>query len=229
QAEKNAAIDSLPYIVYSIPSDGGGAENIRDISMTFRVVAETYNEARLIRNRLLDLLDQEDRIRNLASMTSDYIYYSKHVGGSEFKDPDIDAWNWALIFDMRYNPFNVSTPSASPEYNDSVNKTMTFHYAGSLIDEDFIINNLQLGNKTITKVGLHLQNAATGADVIVDLTVDDAEQSRLATLSAGDREQTQPTDITNLVTSGNDRLDIKIKQVGSILPGESLTVVVYYR
>ncbi len=229
QAQKNVSIDSLPYILYNIPSDGGFRENLREISMVFRIVAETYLEARAIRNRVTDLLDQEDRIRNFVTSSSYYIYYSKHVGGTNFKDPDIDAHNWTATFDMLYNPFVVVRPASEAEPYDSVNKVMAFQYGGSLVLNDMVVNNLQLGNKTITKVGLHLQNAATGADVIIDLTVDDAEQSRLATLPVGLRDQVQPSDITNLITTGNQKLGIKIKQIGSILSGENLTVDIYYR
>ncbi len=93
---------SQPYIVYNVPSEGGLEENLKEISMSFDSVADDYITAENIRNRISALLDVQDQINKPISSTA-YLYFtSVRVGGAEFKEPDLDLFHRASIFDFKY-------------------------------------------------------------------------------------------------------------------------------
>lgn len=93
---------SSPYVIYNVPSDGGIEENIKEISMSFDVVDSSYIIAENIRNRISALLDLQDQINNSISSTA-YLYFTcKRVGGTEFKEQDLDLFHRVSIFDFKY-------------------------------------------------------------------------------------------------------------------------------
>lgn len=213
---------NTPYIIYTISSEGSLEENLQEITISFNCVSGTYPEARSIMSRLDDLLNHQDQIRKLISSSTHYIYWAKRVGGTTFIDTDIGYYHRVSVYDFKYNPFSITTPSSIIEPS-GLEKVISFPYYGS-VQADTIFDNMQLGQKTIFKIGLHLQNAGS-IDVITDLTVGGVAQSRLATLTAGLRQQVQPTDITNLILGSNDLLGAKINQGN----GEGLVIDIYYR
>ena len=216
---------TIPYIIYTISSEGTLEENLNEETISFNCISDNYIEAKNIVDRLDALLDHQSDIRTLVSSESYYIYWCKKVGGSTFIDPESkqkDFYHRVSVYDFKYNPFSISLPSAAVEPT-GLEKVISFPYYGT-VKVDTIFDNMQLGQKTIFKVGLHLQNAGT-IDVITDLTVNSVAQSRLATLTAGSRQQTQPSDITNLILGGNDLLGAKINQGD----GEGLVIDIYYR
>jgi len=210
-----------PYIIYSTIGEGTLAEHLREISMSFDCVADNSISARNIRNRLIELLDHEDRIQKLITSTDYYVYWCKKTGGATFKEPDFDYYHNVGIYLFRYGILEQ-------RYIDVINKTIVFHYAGTLIDEDEIVNGFRfIGNITITKVGLHCRTAPAGAAVTVDILKNSVEQGRIATLAAGSTAQI--TDITDTNILSTEDFGLKIKSVGSAFEGESMNVVVHYQ
>lgn len=92
-----------PYIVYSLPSSGTFEENLEEETITFNCTADTYLAAKNIRDKVKDLLDQQDQIKNLIASTDYYIYWCKMTGGTTFKDPDVDMHHAVGIFVFKYN------------------------------------------------------------------------------------------------------------------------------
>jgi len=91
-----------PYIVFNVPSNGTIEENIKEISISLDCIADDYITAENIRNRVSILLDRQDTIRKYITSVMYKYFWSKRVGGAEFKDSDINLYHRASIFDFKY-------------------------------------------------------------------------------------------------------------------------------
>ena len=210
-----------PFIIFTTNSIGSLEENISELSMSFNCIDSSYNTAKGIRDRISFLLDRQDAIQNLITSTEYYIYWCKKVGGSVFKDPDLDIFHHATIFDFKY-------AEMAREAIDVINKILTIPAFGTFVDEKIIFNGLYFpASITIKKVAVHADVAPTGANVTVDLLKNDVEQTRIATLTAGSRDEL--TDITDISYGTADKFGIVIKSIGAIEPGEGGTIEIQYQ
>jgi hypothetical protein len=210
-----------PYIIISTNSCGSTEENLKEISLAINCIAVSITLAKTIRDRVEFLLDQQDNIQTLITSTECRVLWAKHVGGSSFMEPDQSIFHHALIFDFKYIEL-------SQRYIDVINKVLTIPMWGTFIDEKEIWNGFYFpATVTIKKIGLHVDTAPTGANVTVDILKDDVEQTRVATLAAGSKNQV--TDITDINFSATEKFGLKIKSVGTIEAGEGGTVAIYYQ
>jgi len=219
---------ALPYIVYNTPSDGSILENINELSMSFDCISDDYNEAKDIKDRLVTLLDRENAIRDLIPSANYWFYWCKKVGGSSFKEPELNYFHRVAIFDFLWNELARGVVVGTIFPVDLVFKTLSINVSGSVIDEEVVFNGYYFPrNSTVTKLSLHARTAPVGDDIIVDILKDDAEQTRLASLNDGVKYQT--TDIADIIFTNGERFGLKVKNIGSTVAGEDLTVVIYYR
>ena len=218
----------IPYIIYNTPSDGSILENIEELSMSFDCISGDYIEAKDIKDRLVTLLDRENAIRNLISSLSYWIYWCKKVGGSSFKEPALNYFHRVAIFDFLWNELARGIVTGTVFPVDLVSKTLPIKVSGSLMDEEVFFNGFYFPKpSTIDKLSLHCRTAPIGADVTVDILKNDVEQSRIATLKDGSKDQV--TDIADIAFTNAEKFGLKIKSIGSTTAGEDLTVVIYYR
>ena len=219
---------SVPYIVYNTPADGSIIENINELSMSFDCISDDYIEAKDIKDRLVTLLDRENAIRDLIPSANYWFYWCKKVGGSSFKEPELDYFHRVAIFDFLWNELARGVVVGTIFPVDLVFKTLSINVSGSVIDEEVVFNGYYFPrNSTVTKLSLHARTAPVGDDIIVDILKDDAEQTRLASLNDGVKYQT--TDIADIIFTNGERFGLKVKNIGSTVAGEDLTVVIYYR
>lgn len=102
------------------------------------------------------------------------------------------------------------------------------YVSGILSDEETVYDGwFPQEDITITKVGIFCRVAPTGANVQIDLLVNDTEQTRIASLTAGSSYEL--TDITDLDITSGQRVGLIVKQIGSTLEGEDMTVTLYFR
>lgn len=101
QAPQSAIV---PYIIYNLPNDGGIIENTEEISISFDCISDDFVETKNIKDRLLTLLDKEDKIRDVISSGTYWYYWCKKVGGASFKEPEQDYFHRVAIFDFLYAP-----------------------------------------------------------------------------------------------------------------------------
>ena len=100
QAKESATV---PYIVYNIPNLGTYEEVMREMTINFNCISDSYAEAKSIRDRIITLLDREDKIRNYLTDDDYYIYWMKNVGGANFKVPDLNLHHFVATFDVKFN------------------------------------------------------------------------------------------------------------------------------
>jgi len=210
-----------PYIIISTNAIGSSEENIKEISLAFNCIDDSISTSKSVRDRVLFLLDQQDSIQSLITSTSYRVLWAKNVGGSCFNDPELGFYHHVAIFDFKYIEL-------AQEYIDVINKILTIPVFGTFVDEKTIINGLYFPYAvTIKKIGIHTDTAPTGANITVDLLKDDAEQSRVATLTAGSRDEL--TDITDINYTASEKFGIKIKSIGTTEPGEGGTIEIQYQ
>jgi len=110
---------------------------------------------------------------------------------------------------------------------DTIQQQKVFSYEGDAIVGEEIINGLYFkSNIKITKITLFSRRAPTGLDLKVDLLSNGIEQNKVSKLSNGSRFE--ETDIVGHIYTTIDRFGLKIIQIGSILPGTSLLIVIHY-
>jgi len=210
-----------PYIIFNTNAFGSNEENISEISIAFNCIDDSVSLSKTIRDRISYLLDRQDEAQNLITSTDYRVLTSKCVGGSCFKDPALNVFHHVAIIDFKYI-------EVSRGYIDVLNKVLTIPAFGTFIDEKIIFNGFYFPAAiTIKKIGLHLDTAPTGANITIDLLKDNVEQSRVATLIAGQRNQV--TDITDIIYTATENFGIIIKSVGSVEAGEGGTVAIHYQ
>lgn len=102
-----------------------------------------------------------------------------------------------------------------------------FHYSGEAIANEIIFDGFNFDEAvTITGVDLYAREAPTGAALTVDFTKDAIEQANVATLVAGSKKQS--TVIAGLSFAAAEEFGLKIKSVGSLVPGAEIVVIVHY-
>jgi len=107
-------------------------------------------------------------------------------------------------------------------------KYLPIIYEGTAQDEDAFFDGFTPDqNIVITKITLSARTAPTDADLQIDLLKDSGEQSTIATLSNGSNYET--TNITDTTITSSETLGLKIKQVGSTVAGEDITVILHYK
>lgn len=104
QAPQGAA---LPYILYNTVADGTLEENLLERSLNFNCVADTLIETQDIRNRVNELLDKQDDIKKFIFSTEYWFYWSKQVGGTTFKDPELGVFYAASVYNFKYAKFTI--------------------------------------------------------------------------------------------------------------------------
>jgi hypothetical protein len=220
----------VPYIIFSVASDLRRNEVMCEAVVSFNCVSNSHVTSRSIRDRLLSLLDHDDRIQDLVASSSYYIYSCWLSGGTSFIDNEIGSYHFVAVFTVLYGRIGFTTPSGTITAIDGLNKFVSFVYQGTVIDETYIREFFYF-EKTVTifKIGGYVQEAPTGAAIIVDLVKNGVEQSRLFTIPVGLNAPLTPITITDLEFKPTDKLDIKIKQVGSVTPGAGLQIDLYYR
>ena len=108
-----------------------------------------------------------------------------------------------------------------------VEQQMSFYSVGDAIVNNLIVDGIYFKNDVkITKIGIFVDIAPTGANLIIDQTIAGAVQSKAATLTAG--SQYAETDITDLAVLTTDRYGLKITQIGSTLPGSNIKIIIHY-
>ena len=80
---------------------------------------------------------------------------------------------------------------------------------------------------TVKKIGIYAVKAPTGQDLKVDLLLDGAAQTKIATLT--DAANFELTDIADLDYTSGQRLGLKYTQIGTTEEGNGVTVTVYYQ
>jgi hypothetical protein len=221
---------SDPYIIYSIASDLRVNEVLQEVTINFNCTSDNHLEARSIRDRLIELLDHDDRIQSLISSSDYFIYSAQLRGGASFVDNSIGEYHYVAVFTFLYGRGGYTVPSSTVVPVDGLNKIVSFVYQGTLVDETYVREKFYFQRSvTIYKVGGYIQEAPVGASIIVDLIKNDVEQSRLFIIPAGATAPTAPIVLTSIVYTPTDKLDIKIKQIGSTTPGAGLQVDLYYR
>lgn len=101
--------------------------------------------------------------------------------------------------------------------------SQTFTYFGALVDEaTFGLFQADVDCQ-FTQVQLTCQTAPTGTAVTVDLLIGSTEQTRIATLAIGAKDQVT-TLATALVVPQNSIVRAKIKSIGSTVSGSDLTM-----
>lgn len=93
---------SAPFIIYRTATDGTFEENIKELSMEFDCIDDSYNTAKSIRDRVSVLLDYQDAIRDHMTSASYFLYWAKKTGGNSFKEPNIDLFHNVLICGFKY-------------------------------------------------------------------------------------------------------------------------------
>ncbi len=132
--------------------------------------------------------------------------------------PDQGNTNWKQYHDARAQALDdIGNLFQKDAYVSGILSDEEVAYDGWFPQEDI----------TITKVGIFCRVAPTGADVQVDLLVNGSEQTRVASLTAG--SQYELTDITDLDVTSGQWVGIKVKQIGSTLEGEDMTVTLYFK
>jgi hypothetical protein len=93
---------ALPYITYDIDGDGTFEENLSEVTVSFDCVSDEYLVVRALRDRLVTLLDKQDKIRDFVTSTGYYFYWCKNRNGEDLKEPKQDYFHKQLVFDFKY-------------------------------------------------------------------------------------------------------------------------------
>ena len=92
--------------------------------------------------------------------------------------------------------------------------------------EEVIFNGFHFREGT-TVVAMGIHGTPPSSDLTIDLLKDDVEQSKIATLAAG--QSNQETDIDDVDFLATEKFGIKVKSVGSPEPGEIFSVIAHYK
>lgn len=224
QVAQKQAIDSLPYIIYNISSEGTFEENLREMTITYNCVSDNYLTARNIKNRLITLLDQQDKIRNLINSGSYYFYWCKHTGGTVFKDPDIDAYHHIAIFQFKYAEATAPSLTEIIVPQVSAYKEKVIYIEGLAITDDLPLIDYNFpASVVINKIKLNARKAPDSGNLQVDITRAGAEEGVPATLAQDDRASS--TDITSTIFTASDAFGIKVLNGGG---AAGVTVTINY-
>lgn len=99
--QANLSVD-VPYILYSFISDGTTEENLLEGRVEFVCVDESYLNIFYIRERLIELLDKQDKIRNFITSDDYYYYWCKNVDGKDEVKVDLNYFYKRITFSFKY-------------------------------------------------------------------------------------------------------------------------------
>jgi hypothetical protein len=132
--------------------------------------------------------------------------------------PDQGNTNWKQYHDARaYALDDIGNLFQKDAYVSGILSDEEIVYDGWFPQEDI----------TITKVGIFCRVAPTGANVQIDLLVNGAEQTKIASLTDGSTYEL--TSVIDLDVTSGQRVGIRVKQIGSTLEGEDMTVTLYFK
>ena len=105
--------------------------------------------------------------------------------------------------------------------------TMNVPLPGNAVDEQVVFEGFTPAEDiTVKQIGIFAKTGSSGADIQIDLLKDGAEETKVATLTAG--QTYEKTDITDAEYTSSERLGLKYKQIGSTVSGADLVVTLYY-
>lgn len=93
---------SQPFIIYTTTQDGTLDENLKEMTMDFDCIDESYSTAKSIRDRVSVLLDLQDAFPDNVTSSSYYLYWSKKIGGNTFKDPILNFFHHVITIGFKY-------------------------------------------------------------------------------------------------------------------------------
>lgn len=127
--------------------------------------------------------------------------------------------SWAILYNPDFDALSVAV---------SGNRMINFYYEGIAQDEEVFIDGIYPNNRIgISHIAINARVAPTGGSLTIDLTVDGAEQSKIATLAAGSKYQ-KTTLSSVLQVATTEKIGLKIKSIGTIEPGQGLNVTIFY-
>ncbi len=126
--------------------------------------------------------------------------------------------SWAIIYNKDISGFAIT---------NSGNKMVNFYYEGTAQDEDDIINIYFSNNVGISAISINARTAPTGSNLIIDILKDGTEQTELSTLTTTN-EYEKTTFTSPIQINSSVRFGLRIKQIGSTIPGSGLNITVYY-
>ncbi len=154
-----------------------------------------------------------------------HIQASLPEGEQDFYDSITKLYRVSLDFVIMYgDPAPQWDPPAF--IVDTARKIITFTFQGTLILDTVSARIHFDANINVTKIALHSQDAPTGADVQVDMLIDDVLEGDPATLTDGSRDE--ETDVTPLIVPTTSEFALKLIQIGSTFPGAGLEVKIFY-
>lgn len=104
---------------------------------------------------------------------------------------------------------------------------LSFYYEGVAIDEEVIVDGFRFEETVdIVKITLYARTAPVGAALQVDFLKGGVEQSKLASINAGQNKGSAA--VTGLSYTSADDFGLKIKNTGATEEGGNLTLVVHY-
>jgi len=106
--------------------------------------------------------------------------------------------------------------------------TRDFYYEGVAQDEDIIAKDIYFdADIIINAVIITARVAPTGSNITIDITKDDVEQSKIATLSTSSISE-RTAFSTSIAFTTTDKFGLKIKSIGSNEAGQGLGIQVHY-
>lgn len=146
----------------------------------------------------------------------------------------------AAIVDNTIGVSAINTPNVADMWFDASGNWTTMGVAGQfvftapwelVVEENTTLELFAAASLTLTEVFASVKIAPTGDNIIIDIhkngTTIFTTQSKRPEIVAGSYSDTSDTpDVVSLVK--NDKLTMSIDRVGSILPGEDLTVCVRF-
>ena len=104
---------------------------------------------------------------------------------------------------------------------------LTVHLAGSAIDEEIVFDGFTFDEDVgITGVTLYAREAPEGSDFSLDFLLNGSEQGKTASLAAGSKKSQSA--VTGLSYTTLQEFGLKVKNVGSTVPGSEITIIVHY-
>jgi len=91
-----------PFVLYKTTVDGTFEENIKEMTMEFDCIDDSFVTAKGIRDRMSVLLDYQDAIREYLTSASYFLYWSKKIGGNMFKDPELELYHFVISCAFKY-------------------------------------------------------------------------------------------------------------------------------
>lgn len=107
-------------------------------------------------------------------------------------------------------------------------QVLSIHLGGAAIDEEVVLDGFRFEAAVlITKVSLFAREAPVGAPFTVDVLKNGVEQGKTASLASGSKSAAAP--VTGLTFSTLEDFGLKVKSVGTSIPGSEISLLVHYQ